>query len=125
MLEDRLVGLMSLFARDPLTRATLQEMASVANGIALCIERKRSAEALDASEVRYRSVVENIKEVIFQINERRALDFPQSGLDGNHRLQGQGRLGHALCRLHPSGGSGTAPGVVPAADRAPAKLLPG
>ncbi|HKX49034.1 MAG TPA: PAS domain S-box protein, partial [Candidatus Binatia bacterium] len=44
----------------------LQEMASVANGIALCIDRKRSAEALDASEVKYRSVVENIKEVIFQ-----------------------------------------------------------
>src|SRR6185295_14773470 len=48
------------------SEATLQEMASVANGIALCIERKRSAEALDASEVKYRSVVENIKEVIFQ-----------------------------------------------------------
>jgi PAS domain S-box-containing protein len=68
MLEDRLVGLMSIFARNPLTEAVLQEMASVANGIALCIERKRSAEALDASEVKYRSVVENIKEVIFQID---------------------------------------------------------
>lgn len=66
MLEDRLVGLMSIFARNSLSEATLQEMASVANGIALCIERKRSAEALDASEVKYRSVVENIKEVIFQ-----------------------------------------------------------
>src|SRR6185369_3978609 len=68
MLEDRLVGLMSVFARIPLSEAILQEMASVANGIALCIERKRSAEALDASEVKYRSVVENIKEVIFQID---------------------------------------------------------
>jgi PAS domain S-box-containing protein len=66
VLEDRLVGLMSLFSRTPLNEAVLQEMASVANGIALCIERKRSAEALDASEVKYRSVVENIKEVIFQ-----------------------------------------------------------
>src|SRR4029453_18611975 len=66
MLEDRLVGLMSVFARISLSEAILQEMASVANGIALCIERKRSAEALDASKVKYRSVVENIKEVIFQ-----------------------------------------------------------
>ena len=57
-LEDRLVGLTSLFARHPLTEAILQEMASVANGIALCIERKRSEEALGASEVKYRSVVE-------------------------------------------------------------------
>src|SRR5689334_18115447 len=66
LLEDRLVGLMSLFSAQPLTEAILQEMASVANGIALCIDRKRSAEALDASEIKYRSVVENIKEVIFQ-----------------------------------------------------------
>jgi two-component system cell cycle sensor histidine kinase/response regulator CckA len=66
MIEDRLVGLMSIFSKVPLTESIIQEMASVANGIALCIERKRSAEALDASEVKYRTVVENIKEVIFQ-----------------------------------------------------------
>jgi len=68
MLEDRLIGLMSIFSKTPLTEAILQELASVANGVALCIERKRSAEALDASEVKYRSVVESIKEVIFQID---------------------------------------------------------
>ncbi|MBN2507802.1 MAG: response regulator [Verrucomicrobia bacterium] len=68
-LEDRLVGLMTLFSRQLLTGASLQEMASVANGIALCIERKRSEEALGASEIKYRSVVENIKEVIFQLDQ--------------------------------------------------------
>ena len=68
VLEDRLVGLMSIFARTPLTEATIREMASVANGIAMCIQRKRSEEALDASEVKYRSVVENVKEVIFQMD---------------------------------------------------------
>ncbi len=66
LLEDRLVGLMSLFSTRPLNEAILQEMASVANGVALCIDRKLSAVALDASEIKYRSVVENIKEVIFQ-----------------------------------------------------------
>ncbi|MFM1769266.1 MAG: hypothetical protein RJA22_1795 [Verrucomicrobiota bacterium] len=70
MLEDRLVGLMSIFSRNPLSGAIIQEMASVANGIALCIDRKRSADALDASEVKYRSVVENIREVIFQIDRQ-------------------------------------------------------
>jgi PAS domain S-box-containing protein len=66
MLEDRLVGLMGVFTRRRLTEAILQEMGSVANGIALCIERKRSEVALESSQVKYRSVVENIKEVIFQ-----------------------------------------------------------
>jgi PAS domain S-box-containing protein len=69
MLEDKLVGLMSIFTPQPVTEQINQEMSSVANGISLCIERKRSEEALDASEVRYRSVVENIKEVIFQLDE--------------------------------------------------------
>ena len=69
VLEDHLVGLMAIFAQHPLTEQINQEMGSVANGIALCIERKRSKQALDASEVKYRSVVENIKEVIFQMDE--------------------------------------------------------
>ena len=69
MLENRLIGLMSVFSLNPLSEAVIQEMGSVANGIALCIERKRSEEALDASEVRYRTVVDTLKEVVFQMNE--------------------------------------------------------
>lgn len=69
VLEDKLVGLMSIFTQHGLSEQICQEMGSVANGIAMCIERKRSAEALDASEVKYRSVVESIKEVIFQLDE--------------------------------------------------------
>ena len=69
LLEDKLVGLMTVFTQHALTEQIVQEMGSVANGIALCIQRKRSEEALDASEVRYRSVVENIKEIIYQLDE--------------------------------------------------------
>ena len=68
-LEDRLIGLMSVYSLGPLSPAVIQEMGSVANGIALYIERKRSEMELDASEVKYRSVVASIKEVVFQINE--------------------------------------------------------
>jgi PAS domain S-box-containing protein len=46
VVADRLVGVMALFARQPLTEATLQAMSSVANGIALGIERKRAEEEL-------------------------------------------------------------------------------
>jgi PAS domain S-box-containing protein len=68
-LENRIVGLISIFSLTPLSEAVAQEMSSVANGIALCIERKRSEEALDASEDRYRTMVESLKEVVFQANE--------------------------------------------------------
>lgn len=69
MLEGRLVGCMSLYGGEPLPETVLQELGSVANGIALCIQRKQAEDALDASENRYRSVVASIKEVVFQISE--------------------------------------------------------
>jgi two-component system, cell cycle sensor histidine kinase and response regulator CckA len=69
VLEDKLVGLMAIFTQQQLTEQISLEMGSVAHGIALCIERKRSEEALGISEFKYRSVVESIKEVIFQLDE--------------------------------------------------------
>lgn len=67
--EGRLVGLISMFATVPLSETTLQEISSVAHGIALGIARKRSEFALNSSEGRYRAVVENLREVVFQMDE--------------------------------------------------------
>ena len=69
VLEERLIGVMSIFSRSHLSETIVQEMSSVANGIALCIERKRSEQALGASEVKYQTVVENLEEVIFQLDK--------------------------------------------------------
>jgi len=69
MLENRLIGLLSIYSHNELSPAVIQEVGSVANGIALTIERKRSEEALDASEGKYRLVVESLQEVVFQLNE--------------------------------------------------------
>lgn len=46
LVENRLVGVMAMFARHALSEATLEAMASVANGVALGIERKRTQERL-------------------------------------------------------------------------------
>ena len=46
VVEDRLVGVWAMFARHPLSEATLRAMESVAKQIALGIERKRAEEAL-------------------------------------------------------------------------------
>jgi signal transduction histidine kinase/ActR/RegA family two-component response regulator len=53
-LEEKLVGVMSLFSRQPLTDQINQEMASVANGIALCIERKLAEVAMLDLEAQFR-----------------------------------------------------------------------
>jgi PAS domain S-box-containing protein len=44
LIGERLIGVMALFARYPLYDAALQAMATIANGIALGIERKRIQE---------------------------------------------------------------------------------
>ncbi len=102
ILENRVVGLMSLFSRTELSHATLQEMGSVANGIALCIERKRSESALDASEFKYRSVVENIKEVIFQVDVEGRFTFLNPAWMGITGFKLKDSLGtHIADYMHP------------------------
>jgi signal transduction histidine kinase/DNA-binding response OmpR family regulator len=56
--EDRLVGVAALFARQPLPDDTLESLASIADTIALGIDRKRAEEALRASEQTERFLAE-------------------------------------------------------------------
>lgn len=46
VVEDRLMGVLAMFARSPQGEATLQALGSVAHGIALVIQRKRVEDAL-------------------------------------------------------------------------------
>jgi signal transduction histidine kinase len=46
IVEDRLVGVMAMFSRQPLTDFALKALASVADSIALGIERKQTEEAI-------------------------------------------------------------------------------
>ena len=58
MIESRVVGVMALFARHALSDAVISALASVADHIALGIERHRSAEALGIAEERMRFALE-------------------------------------------------------------------
>jgi PAS domain S-box-containing protein len=52
LVEDRLVGVLAMFAKERLAEATLNALASVANTIAQGIERKRAEESLRAYAAR-------------------------------------------------------------------------
>ena len=53
LLEDRVLGVLALFARRPLAEDVLKALGSVADSIALGIERKRAQTALAESEARF------------------------------------------------------------------------
>lgn len=53
MLEDRVLGILALFARRPLCPEILKALGAVADSIALGIDRKRAQNALAESEARF------------------------------------------------------------------------
>ncbi len=77
LLENRVLGVMALFARHPLSQAVLNELAPVADGIAQWVQRKRSEEALRASEERFRSLVSIITDVPWTTDAQGAFVVPQ------------------------------------------------
>ena len=65
VLEGRAIGVVGAFARRPFSHTVIQDLASVASRTAQFVKRKRSDEALRASEEQFRQLAETIHEVFF------------------------------------------------------------
>jgi PAS domain S-box-containing protein len=83
IVDGRLVGVMALFARHALSDAVISEMASVANHIALGIERDRSSKALRTAEERMRFALEAAGVGIWD------MDYPTGVLRWSEILESQ------------------------------------
>lgn len=106
LLEDRVLGVMAIFARKSLTSTTLEAMTSIANQLTLGIERKWNDEALQESERRIRELTEHVDQVLWTIDVKESkvlyvspgyekmwgrscqslLDNPRSYMEGVHPL---------------------------------------
>src|SRR5207253_2012379 len=53
LIEDRVLGVLAMFARRPLADEVLKTLGSIADSVALGIERKRAQTALAESEARF------------------------------------------------------------------------
>jgi PAS domain S-box-containing protein len=60
LVEDRLIGVVALFARRTLSESILDTLASIADTIAQGIERRRAEEALRASERNLAAIIDTI-----------------------------------------------------------------
>ncbi len=81
---DHLVGVMAVFARHPLSQTVLDAMASVANQIALGIERTRGEEALRTAEQRLHHVVSSSPAVLYSLRpqgERLTLEWMSENVE--------------------------------------------
>jgi PAS domain S-box-containing protein len=104
----RSLGVMAMCAREPITEPALDAMATVADEIALGIDRERSVESLRASEALTRSIIESMLEglVITDSSMRiRTVNRAAERIFGYERGE---LLGQPLTCLIPSGG-GAAP----------------
>lgn len=76
IMQDRLMGVMGLFARQPLGDFVPKALAGVADEIAVSINHWRSFEELRTNENRLRSLIENIPSIIVALTpDHRIMEF--------------------------------------------------
>ena len=80
VVEDRVVGVIGMFSRHALTENTLESLASIADGIAQGIERKRAEDALRSSEQNLRLTLDTIDGLVTTLSPSGEVEF------GNRRF---------------------------------------
>jgi PAS domain S-box-containing protein len=91
LVEDRVVGVMGMFARHPLTEDTIETIATAAAPIAQGIERKRAEEALRASEETFRILADTAPVMIWVSGpDKLCTFFNKPWLDFTGRAMGEG-----------------------------------
>ena len=65
LVEDAVVGVMAMFARQPLTELTLNRLRAITTPIAQCIKRKRTEAALKESQRRLTTLINSLPGIAF------------------------------------------------------------
>ncbi len=99
VVENQLVGVMTMFARQPIAEVTFNALASVADEIALGIERKQVEQALDRERQQLREIIANAPVAMAMFDtEMRFLVHSQKWL-ADYGLEGQSIIGQTLCEV--------------------------
>ncbi|HEY7685702.1 MAG TPA: response regulator [Gemmatimonadales bacterium] len=100
IMQERVLGVMAMFSRQPLSDFVQKALASVANGLAVGLERKRAEEALRRSEERFEKVfrASPVAITISTLDDARYLDVNDAYLRmlGYSRAEVIGRTAYDL-----------------------------
>jgi PAS domain S-box-containing protein len=97
MLDQQLLGVIAMFARQPIPTSTFEALGFAASQIALGIRRKQVEAALSESEAKFRRMVENARDVVYTLkpdgtivyvapNVRNSLGYEPVELEGKSFL---------------------------------------
>ena len=99
VVENQLVGVLTLFARQSITEITFHTLASVADEIALGIERKQIEQALDRERQQLREIIANAPVAMAMFDKQmRCLAHSQKWVS-DYGLEGQPIVGQTLCTV--------------------------
>jgi PAS domain S-box-containing protein len=105
IVDGRVVGVMALFARHALSDAVIEAMGSVADHIALGIERHRSADALRTAEERMRFALESAGVGIWDVDYTSGVHRWSAILESQYGLEPGtfgGTFAAFVARIHPN-----------------------
>jgi PAS domain S-box-containing protein len=99
IVENQLVGAMTMFSRQPISEEIFNALASVADEMALGIERKQVEQALDRERQQLREIIANAPVAMAMFDtELRYLVHSQKWLS-DYGLEGQSIIGQTLCQV--------------------------
>jgi PAS domain S-box-containing protein len=93
VLENQLVGAIALFARQPITQATFDAIASIADKIALGIQRKQVEQALERERQQLREIIANAPVAIAMFDTQMRCLVHSQKWASDYGLEGQSIIG--------------------------------
>ena len=101
--DGKTIGVMAMFAAQPIAEPVLRTMATVGDAIALAVERDRAARALRDSEARTRSVIDGMLEGLIIVDAASRIRLVNPAAERLFGYEHDELLGEALARLVPLG----------------------